>query len=293
MARRRTTNPADLAREEEFLLRAILWTEEPTGRRSFFARLRRVSERAIFAAIRSRSIRPITSSTEWNFALVFARSALELIVNALLRRGYRSGLLDLPSRGDLGVRIATFADERAGQRAIELIQAIDSKNRRTISKLVRAASRRYAASPDIGTLRDLASKIRPQIGLTPWQSGVVTRFREKLEIAEAPRSIIEKKVIAKTRGMIANRAAQIADRATIEAISLARHEAWTDAIEAGELRTSARKQWQDQGDAAVRATHAAQTDMGPIRMGEVYPLHGVQHPPSPDFGCRCWEILIP
>jgi hypothetical protein len=92
--------------------------------------------------------------------------------------------------------------------------------------------------------------------------------------------------------MIELRAAAIGERGIIEAVSAARHDTWLLAIENGTLPKSAQKQWMTQNDASVRPTHLMQQDQGPIPIADVYPIQGVDHPPSLDFGCRCWEVLV-
>ena len=99
--------------------------------------------------------------------------------------------------------------------------------------------------------------------------------------------------LKKARAKVALRAKQIADRGTVEAISFARQEAFLEAWGAGELGENPMKLWRNQEDGRVRPTHIEQTLIGPIPLDAIFELHGVQFPPSPDFGCRCWHVLLP
>ncbi len=283
------TNPADRAATDVRALELVFWS--PLVAAAFFRVLRRVSPRVIQEAIRRGSILPIVRSPLWRAAAELALAKTDPIIQRVTRFGLRSGLREVPGTR-LGPQVADLAAELGAPRAVALVQAVDSKTRRTLSALIRGASRTYSLDPSLQTLRELTAEIRPLIGLTPKQASQVRRKWRALRREDVPEAAIRGSIETQAEGMIARRAAQIGDRGVIEAVSAARHEAWIAARAAGELPVDVLKQWVDQGDEQVRQPHREQSGMGPIPFDVPYPVFGVLHPPAPVFGCRCWEVLV-
>lgn len=276
-------NPADSARAEERTLAAVI--------EAFLARLRRLPRRLIHAAIRRGEPGPIFRSPEYRQAIIRVRLQVGEIEEAVLHRGYRSGMAELPG-GPVRSRIANFAAARGAPRAVSLIQAVDETTRQTISALIRTASRSYVEEPSLTTLRRLTADIKPLIGLTPKQAAQLRRRWRKMRAGGAPLAEARKLIGRQAAGMIKRRAVAIGERGVVEAIGYARHRAWVEARDAGEISSQVMKVWQDQEDHAVRPSHRAQTRVGPIPLDAEFELHGVLYPPSPDHGCRCWHRLV-
>jgi hypothetical protein len=258
---------------------------------AFFARLRRLPRRLIEAAIRRGQPGPIFNSPEWRQAVFRVRLQVGPISEAALRSGYRSGMAELPG-GPVRATIADFAAARGAPRAVALVQAVDQTTRQTISALIRSASRSYTLNPSAATIDGLVKDIRPLIGLTPKQAAQLRPRWRKLRKGGASLAEIRASVRVSAAGMIDRRAVAIGERGIVEAVGFARHAAWVEARDAGEIPESVMKAWADVADDAVRPSHRAQTKIGPIPLDAVYELHGVLHPPSPDWGCRCFERLI-
>ena len=272
-------------------LSGVFWDDQIGGQaRGFLALVRQVPDSVIWSAVRSGSILPIVNSRLWVAAGTLARGSSTEIEERTLAFGLRSGLREVP-RTKLGPQVASLAEALGAPRAVSLVKAVDSKTRRTLSALIRSASRTYALNPSLETLRRLTREIRPLIGLTPKQSSQIRLSWRALRRSGQPEAAIRAAMNSRAEGMIARRAAAIGDRGVIESVSIGRHRAWLEARDAGEIPLSAMKVWQDQGDAKVRVNHAAQTDFGPIPLDMVYPIMNVLHPPSLDFACRCWERL--
>lgn len=283
------TNPADSRRADEAAFARSFWAGAASG--SFFSDLRRTSPVSIQRAILSASIKAITQAPAWQQARRSTAASVEPLETELSAFGLRSGLREV--RGTrLGPKVGDLAAEIGAARALALIQAVDTRTRGTISALVRGAAQRYAREPSPTVLRELAAEIRPLIGLTPKQATRARRLRRELLAAGVPAATARKKTEALAESLIRRRSAQIADRAVIESVAAARHRAWLEARDAGEIDDSAQKAWRDQGDGRVRVSHHGQTLQGPIPLDQPYPVFGVLHPPAPEFGCRCWEVLV-
>lgn len=282
------TNPADRARDELEALEAAFWTETLGG---FLGRLRRIREETLRLAIRSGSVLPITRSREFGAALSAVRDQSSGLFVDLHLRGFRSGLREIPGGSTLWGRLPDLAEEFGAPRALSLVQGVDGDTRETIRRLVSSASRSYANAPSLNRLRALAEEIRPLIGLTPKQAAMMRRRWKTLERAGLSRDAIRQAVDKSSRRLIELRAKAIADRSVLESVSFARHQSWVEAEAAGEI-SNPFKVWRTQGDDRVRELHAATAALGPIPLNEVYPIQGVMHPPSLDFGCRCWENLV-
>ncbi len=277
-----TSNPADTRTAEEVALGGVAL--------GFFGDVRRSSPARIQQAIRQGSIQPIVQAPVWQGARERAVARATPIQTDLAAFGLRSGLREVP-RTTLVREVAGIAPGMGELRAVEMIQGVDARTRETISALVRTASAQYQKSPSLKILRELAANLRPLIGLTPKQATTIARARSRLLASGVSGAAVDKRILDMTTAMINRRAALIADRAVIEDVSAARHRAWELAEERGELN-GPRKTWRDQGDGRVRTRHHTQTLMGPIPLGTPYPVFGVQHPPAPESGCRCWEVLV-
>jgi len=256
----------------------------------FIADARRTSPQKIQEAIRSGSIRPITQAPAWQRARSSAVTAAAPVQTDLAAYGLRSGLREVP-KTQLVREVASIAPGMGRQSAVEMIQGVDARTRETVSALVRTASTQYRQAPSLKTLRELASAIHPLIGLTPKQATAVRRQRRALLASGA--SIADADAVMRRRieGMIRQRSKMIADRGVIEAVSAARHRAWELAEDAGELENP-HKAARNPLDGRERARHRSQALLPPIPLRQPYALFGVQHPPWPAPGCRCWEVLV-
>jgi hypothetical protein len=279
-----THNPADASRDLEATLGRIYL--------ALFEALRRLIPPGLLErAIRTGSARLVIASQVWTRRVTSAAGLVESVERTLLSRGLRSGLREVP-RTQLLSRVATLASQAAGPRAAARVASIDAATRQTITALISSAARSYRANPSLATLRQLAAEIKPLIGLTPKQAAQLRRRWRAMRQAGEPEAAIRSAIAQSADRMRAFRAKAIGERGVVEAISAGRHQAWVEARDAGEISPSAMKQWRDQGDERVRASHRAQSRMGPIPLDEVFPLHGVMYPPSPDAGCRCYHVLV-
>lgn len=276
------SNPADRLREE---LESL--TERITR---WLATLRAIPRRYLETAIRTGSVLPITRSEHYERATRLAIEEVAEIQIRLLSTGLRSGLREV-GRSSVWARVAEIAGEHGAPRAVELIQAVDSQTRRTIRDMIRSASRSYAREPSVETLRKLVEEIRPKIGLTVKQARLIRNRRVAKLAKDLPVAAVDQEMQRQAGNMIRLRARAIGDRGVVESVGFARHEAFVEARDAGDLPENVMKWWQDQADDAVRPDHRAQTQVGPIPLDAIYEFHGVLHPPSPAFGCRCWERL--
>lgn len=276
-------NPADRLTED---LEALF--ERVAG---WFAILRSIPRRHVETAIRTGSVLPITRSEHYQRATRVAIGRVGEIQVRLVTRGLRSGLREV-GQSSVWARVPQIAEVRGAERAVDLIQAIDSQTRAGIRQLVRSAAGSYARSPSVQTLRDLADQIRPQIGLTPKQARLIRNRRAvKLARGVSP-GAVRQEMKRQIGNMITARAKAIADRGVTEAIGFSRHQAFVEARDAGDLPAEVMKLAMDQADAAVRPLHRAQTEMGPIPLDEEFPLFGAMYPPWPgEHNCRCWHVL--
>lgn len=285
------SSPFDGTESLEQGLRQAFWSPSGRSLAGFFASLRRVPQDLLEQAILERSIVPIVESSAWRSAYRLATHRVSAIQEELAVVGFRSGFAEAHTRV-FNERIPLLAENLGRARAIELIQAVDRATRENIGRQVRSAAARYARSPSLTTTRDLARSIRPLIGLTPAQASLLRRRERRYVAAGLTPEAVEQKIRRQAERMIELRAAAIADRGIVETINGARQEAWVQALQAGEIPAGSMKAWRDQGDERVRKRHRQQTEQGPIPLEAVFPVFGVQFPPAPEHGCRCWHILV-
>lgn len=290
-------SPLDEFAGQEDAIRQIWWSivagSGAKAEPGFFQRVQAIPLIFLQRAIRTGSIQPIVRSDAWKRALRWSFGRHTPVEARLLRGGMRSALRELP-RDRFPKRVAdlAFHQRLAQPRAVRLVQAVNARNRAGIRSLVGYASRDYARSPNPALLHALAKDIQGMIGLTPWQAGQLRkRWRNLRSQGMAPVEI-RRDIHARAAKYIERRSYQIGDRAVLENVGFARHQTWIELQDRGDIPDNALKQWHDQRDGKERRTHREQTMAGAIPLREVYALHGVQHPPSPDFGCRCWEVLV-
>lgn len=249
----------------------------------------------VYAAVKLGIADPVFGTKEWEEAVKRLVIQIKKVELSTFTGGLASGKAAIPTRvPSLGAaRLAELAELHAGQRAVEMIQAIDEVTREGIKRLIATAAASYVTDQSASTLRRLQEEIRASIGLTPKQAARIERWRSIAVASGMPPSSVSAGVVARAAAARDLRARAIAERGVIESVSFARHQAWLEAQDAGDLSPKAMKRWMTQGDDRVRASHRAQSRQGPIPLREIYPIQQVQHPPSKEPGCRCWEVLLP
>jgi hypothetical protein len=245
------------------------------------------------AAVKTGSPLPIFNSPQWALADQRLQVAVQKVELSLLTGGLKSGASEIPGPAPrLGARIGALAEEHAGLRAVELAQAIDDKTRAGLRLMIGRASREYAKGQSLGVLRRLEGEVRASIGVTPKQAARISAWKEAAKQSGMAPDLISAGVVQRAGSARDLRARMIADRGVIESVSFGRHQSWVEARDLGELPKDVKKTWVNQGDDKVRATHRAQSRVGPIPLDDVYVIMGVMHPPSLDVGCRCHEVLF-
>jgi hypothetical protein len=136
----------------------------------------------------------------------------------------------------------------------------------------------------------MAEQAKGRLGVTRAQARQLEANEKVARRAGLSDRVIERGVAKRAAHAMEVRARFAAEREAIEALNFGRAAAWAEARRRG-IVGPLEKRWQDVGDSRVRASHSAQTRVGWIPWSAVYHLHGVKHPPSPDPGCRCWQVI--
>jgi len=252
--------------------------------------IRRIAERDIADAVRTGRYGGITQGEAWGAGLDRATAAAHRAEIALLRRGWLQGVKESGAK-ELRAEADAFAERWAGQRTASFLAGFEQRTRDNVAREIRNAGARFHRSPNPTAAQRAAERIRTHLGLTRAQARRLEAYQREAAKAELAQRAIDREVARRALAGMESRARMEAEFEAVEAVNFARAAAWAEARRRG-LVGKLEKRWQDMGDSRVRAHHAAQTNEGWIPWSAPYThVGGVQHPPAPEPGCRCWQIF--
>ncbi len=175
-------------------------------------------------------------------------------------------------------RLATWMAEHGA----ELVTAITEQQRAAISE-------RLTAMVEEGRQPAAAAKdLLPHLGQSERDSRAVASFRQRLVEAGETDGVVESRTARYARRKLEDRAQTIAEHEALEAAGAARHESWTQAVDAGHLPDSVRRRVLVAEDACPVCTPLGAADLTFGLDEDIVP--GKRHAPF-HVKCRCGERL--
>lgn len=181
--------------------------------------------------------------------------------------------------GELCDPVADAMNEYITKHGGKLIREISAKQYNAINTLVR-----QAAMTDTMTVDQLARAIRPCIGLTQYQSGMVKRFYEQLREQGVSHQKALKRQMVYAAKLHRERAALIAQTEMATTYNAATKKVVKDSIEQGLIGMDSERYWLDADDEKV-CDKCGAIDGELVAMDEPF-SNGIMDPPAHP-GCRC------
>lgn len=276
-------NPLDLGHRDERALEEALLAR--------LRGIRRIDVLTIADQVRAGRYGGITQGEQWLAGLDRSTAAAARAEAALLRRGWLQGVSEIGDRAkELRGETDAFVGRWTDQRVHSFLATFEADTRRNVARMARNAGARFDRTHNLTLVQRLAERLKARLGLTSRQARQIEAYEREAAKAELPDSVIEREVQRRAQIALEARARFAAEREAVETLNFGRAAAWAEARRRG-LVGRLEKHWRDQGDDRVRATHAEQTREGWIPWGRAYSVFGVQHPPAPEHGCRCYESI--
>lgn len=175
--------------------------------------------------------------------------------------------------------VADAMDEYITKHGGKLIREISTKQFNAINTLVRQAT-----MTDTMTVGQLAKAIRPCIGLTQYQSGMVKRFYEQLREQGVPHKKALKRQMVYAAKLHRERADLIAQTEMATTYNAATKKVVKDSIEQGVVGADSERYWLDADDERV-CDKCGGIDGEVVGTDEPF-SNGIMDPPAHP-GCRC------
>lgn len=246
--------------------------------------LRRIPSDALERAVRTGSISHVTGSVEYQRSLQRANLRLRAVHEQLIRDTAQQALSEIGSTMD-PADLDDLVDRLARRQTGRLLRAVDQGTRRNLRRVIRNGRRRYTRMPS--SLDEIVKDARPQLGISYKTGSNIQNRVRAMRSAGIPESRLSLYTRSRQRSALSVRAKAGARHGLSVSVNETRHEIFDIISSSPGVVMS--KRWRHQNDDRVRASHRLQAAVGWIPFDDEYAVFGVQHPPAPVFGCRCYE----